>query len=55
MNWASYWSKVDVPTLVMSGHLDKMFGIPEDILELEKKLKKPITIELPSCGHLIPL
>ena len=39
----------------MPGHLDKMFRIREDIEELVKKIKNPITIELPSCGHLIPL
>ena len=39
----------------MTGHLDKMFRIPEDIEELVKKIKNPITLELPSCGHLIPL
>ena len=39
----------------MTGHVDKMFRIPEDIKELVKKIKNPITIELPSCGHLIPL
>ena len=54
-NWSFDWSKINVPTLVMTGHLDKMFRIPEDIEELTSKIKKPITIELPSCGHLIPL
>ena len=39
----------------MTGHLDRMFRIPPDIEELVKKIKNPITIELPSCGHLIPL
>ena len=39
----------------MTGHLDKMFRIPEDIEDLVKKIKNPITLELPNCGHLIPL
>ena len=39
----------------MTGHLDKMFRIPEDIEDLVKKIKNSITLELPSCGHLIPL
>ena len=39
----------------MTGHLDKMFRIPEDIEELVKKIKNSKRIELPSCGHLIPL
>ena len=54
-NWSFDWSKINVPTLVMTGHLDKMFRISEDIDELVKKIKKPIRIELPNCGHLIPL
>ena len=54
-NWSFDWSKINVPTLVMTGHLDKMFGIPEDIEELVTKIKNPITLELPNCGHLIPL
>ena len=54
-NWSFDWSKINVPTLVMTGHLDKMFRIPEDIEELVKKIKNSIRIELPSCGHLIPL
>ena len=36
-NWSFDWSKINIPTLVMTGHLDKMFRIPEDIEELEKK------------------
>ena len=39
----------------MTGHLDKMFRIPEDIKDLMKKIKNPIILELPSCGHLVPL
>ena len=39
----------------MTDHLEKMFGIPKDIKDLVKKIKNSITLELPSCGHLIPL
>ena len=39
----------------MTGHLDKMFRIPEDIEELVKKIKNSRTIELLNSGHLIPL
>ena len=39
----------------MTGHFGKMFRIPEDIEDLLKKIKNPITLELPNCGHLIPL
>ena len=39
----------------MTGHLDKMFGIPKDIEDSVKKIKNPITLELPNCGHFIQL
>ena len=54
-NWSFDWSKINVSTLVMTGHLDKMFRIPKDVEDLVKKIKNPITLELPTCGHLIPL
>ena len=54
-NWSFDWSKINVQTLMMTGHLDKMFRIPEDIKDLMKKIKNPIILELPSCGHLVPL
>ena len=53
-DWSFDWSKINVQTLVMTGHLEKMFRIPEDIEELVKKIKILKTIELPNCGHLIP-
>ena len=54
-NWSLDWSKINVPTLIMTGHLDKMFRIPEDIEDLVKKIKNPITLELHNCGHFIQL
>ena len=54
-NWSFDWSKINIPTLVMTGHLDKMFRIPEDIEELVNKINNSKRIELPNCGHLIPL
>ena len=38
-NWSLDWSKINVQTLVMNGHSDKMFGIPKDIEELVIKNK----------------
>ena len=54
-NWSFDWSKINIPTLVMTGHFDKMFRIPEDVEELVKKIRNSKTIEFPNCGHLIPL
>ena len=54
-NWSFEWSKINIPTLIMTGHLDEMFRISEDIEELTKKIKNVIKVDLPNCGHLIPL
>ena len=55
-----FLSKLDIDKkkffiLRITGHLDKMFIIPEDIEELVKKIKNPITIQSPNFGHSIPL
>ncbi len=54
-DWSFDWSKINSPTLIMTGHLDRMFRIPEDINDLALKIKNSKRIELPDCGHLIPL
>ena len=54
-NWNFDWSKIDIPTMVMTGHYDKVFRIPEDINELIQKINNVRRIEVPECGHLIPL
>ena len=54
-NWDVDWSKIDVPVLIMTGHYDKVFRIPNDIDEIAKLIKKIERIELPECGHLIPI
>ncbi len=54
-NWDFPWSDLDVNTMVMTGHYDKVFRVPEDINELIGLMKKVIRIEIPECGHLIPL
>ena len=41
--------------MVMTGHYDKVFRIPEDINELIQKINNVRRIEVPECGHLIPL
>ena len=54
-NWNFPWEDLDVSTLVMTGHFDKVFRVPEDINELISSMKNVIRIEIPECGHLIPL
>ena len=54
-NWDIDWSRIDVPVLIMTGHYDKVFRIPEDIDEIANSIKKVERIEFPDCGHLIPI
>ena len=54
-NWDFDWGKLDLPVLVLTGHFDKVFRIEEDINDLIKRIKNVRRIEIPECGHLIPL
>ena len=54
-NWDIDWSRIDVPVLLMTGHHDKVFRIPNDIDEIANSIKKIERIEFPDCGHLIPI
>ena len=54
-NWDIDWSKIDVPVLLMTGHYDKVFRIPNDIDEIANSIKNVERVELPDCGHLIPI
>ena len=53
-NWDFDWAKLNVPALVMTGHLDKVFRIPEDIDQISSSIPKVERLELPNYGHLIP-
>ena len=54
-NWDFKWSNLNITTMVMTGHHDKVFRVPNDIDNLINSMKKVIRIEIPECGHLIPL
>ena len=54
-NWDIDWSSIDVPVLLMTGHYDKVYRIPNDIDEIANSIKNVERIELPDCGHLIPI
>jgi len=54
-NWDFDWGKLELPVLIMSGHYDKVFRIEEDINDLIKNMKNFRRIEVPECGHLIPV
>ena len=54
-NWEFQWSSLNITTMVMTGHYDKVFRVPNDIDNLINSMKKVVRIEIPECGHLIPL
>ena len=54
-NWDIDWSKIEVPVLVMTGHHDKVFRIPDDIDQISNSMKNVQRLEFTDCGHLIPL
>ena len=54
-NWDIDWSKIEVPVLIMTGHHDKVFRIPDDIDQIVNSINNVQRIEFPDCGHLIPL
>ena len=54
-NWDFEWEILELPVLVLTGHHDKIFRIEEDINDLIKKIKNVTRIEVPECGHLIPI
>ena len=54
-NWDIDWSKIEIPVLIVTGHYDKVFRIPDDIDQIANSMKNVQRIEFPDCGHLIPL
>ena len=54
-NWDVDWSKINIPVLIMTGHHDKVFRVPSDIDSIINTMKYTTVVELPDCGHLIPI
>ena len=54
-NWDVDWSKINIPVLIMTGHHDKVFRVPSDIDDIVDTIKNTKRVELPDCGHLIPI
>ena len=54
-SWDFNWGGLDLPVLVMTGHYDRVFRIPEDIDELSNQIPNCKRVEIEDCGHLIPL
>ncbi|MDC6451282.1 alpha/beta hydrolase [Alphaproteobacteria bacterium] len=54
-NWDVDWSKINIPVLIMTGHHDKVFRIPNDIDDIVNRINNTKRVELSDCGHLIPI
>ncbi len=54
-NWDFNWRSLELPVLVMTGHYDRVFRVPEDIDELSSQISNCKRVEIEDCGHLIPL
>ena len=54
-NWDVDWSKINIPVLIMTGHHDKVFRVPSDIDDIVSTINNTKRVELPDCGHLIPV
>ena len=54
-DWSFLWSRLKCPTLVMTGHLDRVFRVPEDIDQFASQIANVMRVEFPDSGHLIPL
>jgi pimeloyl-ACP methyl ester carboxylesterase len=54
-NWDVDWSKINIPVLIMTGHHDKVFRVPSDIDDIVSTINNTKRVELPDCGHLIPI
>jgi pimeloyl-ACP methyl ester carboxylesterase len=39
----------------MTGHHDKVFRVPSDIDDIVNTINNTKRVELPDCGHLIPI
>lgn len=54
-NWDVEWSEIAVPTLIITGHCDRVFRDPEVIDRLSGKIADHRREEWEDCGHMIPV
>ena len=46
-DWNFDWSQINLPTLILTGHYDKVFRISEDVDALSRMIKLSERIEMP--------
>lgn len=54
-NWNADWSAIAVPTLIITGHCDRVFRDPEVIDRLSAQITDHRREEWEDCGHMIPV
>lgn len=54
-DWAVDWSAIAVPTLIVTGHCDRVFRDPDVIDRLAAQIPDHRREEWPDCGHMVPV
>lgn len=54
-DWNLDWAAVSVPTLIITGHCDRVFRDPEVIDRLSAQISDHRREEWEDCGHMIPV
>jgi 3-oxoadipate enol-lactonase len=54
-NWNADWGAISVPTLIITGHCDRVFRDPEVIDRLSAQINDHRREEWEDCGHMIPV
>ncbi len=55
VDWDFPYESLDVPVLVMSGLLDRVFYQADDVAELRERIPDVREVEFADAGHLIPM
>jgi pimeloyl-ACP methyl ester carboxylesterase len=54
-DWNADWGAIRVPTLIITGHCDRVFRDPEVIDRLAAKIPEHRREEWEDCGHMVPV
>lgn len=54
-DWDAPWDEITVPTLVITGHHDRVFRDPEVIDRLASGIVRCTREEWEDCGHMVPV
>ena len=54
-DWAPDWGAISVPTLIITGHCDRVFRDPEVIDRISARIADHQREEWEDCGHMVPV